>query len=717
MKIVDGLSFYDGFLVLTFILTSDCIVRTNGSNHDPLASVILEDMFPETSTSCMHYSIGKEQNGYHTFKYASSNKESKWNTWHGAPFEPEVFLAEMRHESSDPTKAWTMRVAQGGNIYGFRGIYGEAMPPQNHPDAPWIDEVWQMVSVNQAKNRSGRKANLRFFIHQAGTYMKDRPFTKRKVFYSPSLAKHCSSHDRQCSFASWGQQAHVPTPYTSDAMYFNRYRDCGDGVVEVTNLIYNNAKTSRGKWGALDYFNIPWGGVRESNLPEMYLSAKNTGDLTQLNPIPVFGGADEPVPNVRDTAGFTTFGNTLKTSSDDSTTLDSDDTFYMPVTDGRGGAKPVNVAKQQHDALQRMQRQQEVDTRALQALENTTSCDSGLQTAQQMHDPSILRLVVGTHNACHESTQGTAGNEEVTVHCEIDKTFVMNTGEKQHPLVFTNPRTGASLRVRRVVHWALSGTQLWFVPESTDQDFASLMNRTFLKGDEIAVSYGEMSHGSEKVSLTFVHGDDKKGTINRGTPTRLRFGAVPWGNRDYTVFTNNIRRNLPQEYTFVERQYLVTGKLSEAQSQGNTWRKEHVQNIIHPGQHSKNSVIQLYSFSDKNVFGAQVVGKIDCVNPDASKKLMCTGRSTPQVGHRAFFSIECVGSYYFGPDQYHFAPKPGSDKIIRSYECGNRKPDDDPTIRPKWKLIGFFPVNECEEIAGMRYDPTICSVTSPNDEL
>eukprot|EP00568_Trieres_chinensis_P000106 CAMPEP_0183306374 /NCGR_PEP_ID=MMETSP0160_2-20130417/10812_1 /TAXON_ID=2839 ORGANISM="Odontella Sinensis, Strain Grunow 1884" /NCGR_SAMPLE_ID=MMETSP0160_2 /ASSEMBLY_ACC=CAM_ASM_000250 /LENGTH=50 /DNA_ID=CAMNT_0025469729 /DNA_START=52 /DNA_END=200 /DNA_ORIENTATION=+ len=44
-----------------------------------------------------------------------------------------------------------------------------------------------------------------------------------------------------CSFASWGQQAHVPTQFQSDVLYVHRYRDCGSGILEYTQGVLNVA--------------------------------------------------------------------------------------------------------------------------------------------------------------------------------------------------------------------------------------------------------------------------------------------------------------------------------------------------------------------------------------------------------------------------------------------------------------------------------------------
>ena len=39
-------------------------------------------------------------------------------------------------------------------------------------------------------------------------------------------------------FASWGSQAHVPTPYTSPVIFLNKYANCGNGVIEHTQMIH-----------------------------------------------------------------------------------------------------------------------------------------------------------------------------------------------------------------------------------------------------------------------------------------------------------------------------------------------------------------------------------------------------------------------------------------------------------------------------------------------
>ena len=90
-------------------------------------------------------------------------------------------------------------------------LHGESMAPQAHSDAPWIDEVQQQVAVNNVLNGQA-PWNRPYFQHQAGAYQRDGDYTT-VPFYSPSFARHCEGNT--CTFASWGTQAHVPTPFTA----------------------------------------------------------------------------------------------------------------------------------------------------------------------------------------------------------------------------------------------------------------------------------------------------------------------------------------------------------------------------------------------------------------------------------------------------------------------------------------------------------------------
>ena len=116
---------------------------------------------------------------------------------------------------------------------------GETIPPQWHQDAPWIDEVVQSVSVNNKLNGKAGACNGQncpaYFLHGAGTYQRDAPYTD-VPFFNPSVASTCK--DDTCIFAAWGQHAHVPTIFTSPVIFFNKYTNCGNGIIEHTEMVY-----------------------------------------------------------------------------------------------------------------------------------------------------------------------------------------------------------------------------------------------------------------------------------------------------------------------------------------------------------------------------------------------------------------------------------------------------------------------------------------------
>jgi hypothetical protein len=171
-----------------------------------------------------------------SFDWPGPNAASAWSATHTADFEEALFRASMTHADANGN-SWTVRIGTGGNMYSHYAPdrHGEAMPPQDHTDAPWIDEVQQCVAVNENLNGAASHGGRPYYVHQAGAYQQDRPDTGTP-FYSPSLAHHCA--DNWCAFAGWGTQAHVPTPFTSPIMYFNKYTNCGNGVIEHVQMIH-----------------------------------------------------------------------------------------------------------------------------------------------------------------------------------------------------------------------------------------------------------------------------------------------------------------------------------------------------------------------------------------------------------------------------------------------------------------------------------------------
>jgi hypothetical protein len=260
--------------VLLILLT--CNNWTSRASAVSVEEALLVDLVPDGDSPSSCSDPGTTDI---TFDFPGVNPSSGWH----APFlqyESGLFLAQMQHtDEADPDKSWTLRFGQGGNIYSHHtDLFGEAIPPQTHDQAPWVDEVVQTVSVNQELNYNPTAC----FIHQAGTYQKDAPYTDTP-FFSPNVAKHCSGNS--CTFASWGQQAHVPTTFKSSVLFIHRYKDCGNGVVEYTQTLQNFAPSgSVGSEVNQNYFNFPWGGVRPSILPVAIEPDPSDGTFEIANP-------------------------------------------------------------------------------------------------------------------------------------------------------------------------------------------------------------------------------------------------------------------------------------------------------------------------------------------------------------------------------------------------------------------------------------------------
>jgi hypothetical protein len=210
------------------------------SPFEALDEAILNDILQSYATYEATTCNTSEQAAATSFSYdwpGSSSTQSSWDT-DKVPFEQGLFNAIMSHTDQEGNRSWSMRVGTGGNVYSlyFPNAHGETIAPQKNNDAPWIDEVMQSVAVplqlNAATSLSGKD---KCFVHQAGAYQRDSPYTNTP-FFSPSLAKHCSGNS--CAFASWGTQAQVKNVFTSAIMYINKYTNCGNGVIEHTQMIH-----------------------------------------------------------------------------------------------------------------------------------------------------------------------------------------------------------------------------------------------------------------------------------------------------------------------------------------------------------------------------------------------------------------------------------------------------------------------------------------------
>lgn len=184
--------------------------------------------------------------------------------WHPQLKEDDVMLARLFHESS-LGRSWSLGVGNGGQIYSLRSTFGEVMPPQT-PESPWMDEVWQLVTLYGNAHRMGSWPETiaeqgNGFVHQSGPY--GRTLDKRP-FYSPRLAVSSNEKSRSFSVLSWSQ---VPTASVirSEVLTYARYSDLGSGVIQADWVVANFSPEP------LTEMDV-WGGHRTSLLPEQVLS-------------------------------------------------------------------------------------------------------------------------------------------------------------------------------------------------------------------------------------------------------------------------------------------------------------------------------------------------------------------------------------------------------------------------------------------------------------
>ena len=197
------------------------------------------------------------------------------NKWMKYLSEKHVYHALLRHQDREGKKDWEVGIGAGGQLYSWRGHWGEAIPPQF---GPWNDEVWQATTHSEGvqrvlnaiyehdRNESNMRNTVgRAFIHGSGATDHNGP-PGRTVFYCPMLARWHDPESKAYAVVNWGQSPGQPTVFYHKVLFYSRYRYLGDGVLEVTNVAFNFGDYEYG------YGGIPWGGVRTSVFPELFVS-------------------------------------------------------------------------------------------------------------------------------------------------------------------------------------------------------------------------------------------------------------------------------------------------------------------------------------------------------------------------------------------------------------------------------------------------------------
>jgi len=630
-----------------------------------------------------------------------------------------------------------------------RNLHGETIARQDHAKAPFMDEVQQMVAVNTGLNYNPTYGTKAYFHHQAGAYQKDSPYTD-VPFFSPSLAKHCEGN--YCAFASWGTQAHVATPFTSPVLYITKYTNCGEGVIELTQMMHNFAPApTPAPIVDQTYFNVGWGGVRSSTLPHA-IEPKSDGSLLFADPNDVdyleqCGWSDshlkrgyvrsggvvipEQILDLDDSGGYTSFVskgllvNRLLPAPE----MPCRNNTHSTCADDVGNCMVNSCVK--HGSARAC----------------LTSCTDS-QVAAGTRTRMELRVQSNKNPACKKH-----GNDLYSgypaIKCNFhDTQFGQTSPNLSSPdacapwasMGLKNTLTGEVLEVAHINHWSWgTDEKLYLSIYETDATTAiNTVNNFFDNtGNNVPLPIEVVSttdvesvptdyNPSALSAFTFVYGKGEDYTKFGGSvkgSSRRRLGS---SSRDYTVFTVNWWNGskLGAGDTYINRSFVFASELGVVKEIGDDLIDKVYVDKVAENEYDPRR-IGIYRLGDS--FSVETAAKAEgqfTTCSSSSATLVCSGTSTPSPGNIPFFYITCGLQTHFGSDPYHFTPDFGAtfpnhatiSKYVRSYVCDGQ----DETMRPSWKLIGFFGPNEagCTDLATSVYDASVCpsAAESPTKE-
>lgn len=233
----------------------------------------------------------------------SRNYDPSNSAWGVDYSEGSVMDARMSSISfTDPSENWDLRIGKGGQIYSLKTpALGETVPPQRYDingTAPWVDEVWQTVSVYDIYPNAK-------YNHSSGVYLEDPILNE--PYYTPRLATEIDVVDKSFYSMNWMQPSGQHGTYTennlSHVINLTKYKDLGDGVIEVTLGLYNFGTTE-----VYRYHNMPWGGVRRTALEYNYLANADQNTYTRVTGLfAVNEHGTARLVDIEDTGGWTVF--------------------------------------------------------------------------------------------------------------------------------------------------------------------------------------------------------------------------------------------------------------------------------------------------------------------------------------------------------------------------------------------------------------------------
>lgn len=295
---------------------------------------------------------------------------------------------------------------------------------------------------------------------------------------------------------------------------------------------------------------------------------------------------------------------------------------------------------------------------------------------------------------CRSSRGHTKRFKRLTVRCPIKKTVTISDGcRNQCDLRMTGSR-GNTIDLGGVLHWSWRGNAFWIWP-STGVSVNDI-NGAFSNGESVVISKANSGKPDEdNLALAHVHGADAQNDASPRRPTRIRYGLAGNIARDYTVYTINPFPTIRPGETYFYRQYFVVDSYTKMDAHASSWVDETYQGKVPQGQ-IKGRTVQLVS-SGKGTFATTLDSETTC--PGASRE--CEGMTTPQVGAKPLYFVECGSQHYVGSDPYALSQARSS--ALRSYRCR-----DNASLRPRWSLLGYFSEGSCDTLRNAAYDPAVC---------
>ena len=217
--------------------------------------------------------------------WAATNGTIDWGDYpNQIPYtEQDVFHKELTHTADGPDDiGWTIRIGKGGHIYYINlENFGQIICP-NRSFSPWNDDcmtttVYSADVVNTDAVMGGNDSFANGYIHGSGMYIKpSMDPLNNKPFYCPLLAENFDQRDRSYTLINWGL---VPKPNINrgDVLFYSRYRDLGNGVLELTFYCYNFGNRT------YNFAETPWWAVKPSKFPNRITGVNATSAFNVNN--------------------------------------------------------------------------------------------------------------------------------------------------------------------------------------------------------------------------------------------------------------------------------------------------------------------------------------------------------------------------------------------------------------------------------------------------